>query len=550
MEAIKLTEPPSLVRRRLSMSSSFAPGSISSLRRTSIRANHPSLASDANNLQTNRISIAPRRASALSRMFALPSTSESFLKENVLPTIITAMIFLDDPNPNVVKLREMLTERLLDIPRFRCVVKDDGNGGMIWEPLARDDVDMTQHLVTIDGQKTFGHEDIENLINDTYLSDWGVDLPLWRSKLVTNLNDGRSLLFVSIDHTIGDGVGLLSVFLSLFDDSLEDGDKDNKVAQKARKKPQGLSLSYKVVAFLNGIKDGFVNSLIPPKSDPPSCLMIPKHLIADACPGKAFAQTRAFPLKEIKRLKNKMSGSTVNDVVMALMIMTIHKYYQMKGDIETLDLIRKGKKSIRALFPVNMRRGNTVELCNDIVNGKLVCPGDFQDPVDCVWKVKTIVDTLKISPAFHIQKMIVDIFLKFVPDTALSSQFNDLLNKNTCMLSNVMGPAGEASLCGYAINDLNFTCSYGGGLYFGVLSYGGNLRISGILDQRASGDVKELMRCFEETYDELSAVLESVDETEPLKCPDMTSVLARALELLFYTAIVMLPVFVASKYFR
>lgn len=84
-------------------------------------------------------------------------------------------------------------------------------------------------------------------------------MPLWRIKFVSNLKDGRSMLFVSIDHAIGDGVGLLSVFLSLFDDSAEKGDRcesTKPVLQKKRRQPQGLELSHRLLAVLKGVWAG------------------------------------------------------------------------------------------------------------------------------------------------------------------------------------------------------------------------------------------------------------------------------------------------------
>lgn len=287
MEAVELTETPTLARRRLSQAYTSGAdgggkrrGSFVTLEHPSIRAladspdQEPSLidAPEDNNNEENvgsssskqrgqnkRISIVARRASTVSRVLALSSTSQSFQDELYHPTIINAMIFLDEPKPNIEKLRQTLADRLLDIPRFRCVVKDDGKNGILFEPLARSDVKVKEHIEHIDGNGTFALDDITELINDAYLSTWDIDMPLWRIKIVSNLKDGRSMLFVSIDHAIGDGVGLLSVFLSLFDDSVEKGyssDTTKPVLQKMRKQPQGLELSHRILAILKGVWSG------------------------------------------------------------------------------------------------------------------------------------------------------------------------------------------------------------------------------------------------------------------------------------------------------
>lgn len=159
MEAVELTETPTLTRRRLSQA--YTSGADESGKRrgsfvilehepplidTPEDTNEENIGSNHKQRQNKRISVVARRASTVSRVLALSSTSQSFQDELYHPTIINAMIFLDDPNPNIEKLRQTLADRLLDIPRFRCVVKDDGKNGILFEPLARSDVKVKEHI--------------------------------------------------------------------------------------------------------------------------------------------------------------------------------------------------------------------------------------------------------------------------------------------------------------------------------------------------------------------------------------------------------------------
>lgn len=178
MDPIELNERPTVARRRLSQTLLAGPddnkrrGSLISPVKTS--ADDPP-AVDAAGVDgkegspARRVSVKPRRASALSRVLALSTTSQSFQDEKITPYVITAMLFLDNPNPDVYTLRQVLGERLLDIPRFRSVVKADEKGGVIFEPLARSDVDLEEHITHMDGKHMFGNsEDINGLINDAY----------------------------------------------------------------------------------------------------------------------------------------------------------------------------------------------------------------------------------------------------------------------------------------------------------------------------------------------------------------------------------------------
>lgn len=235
---------------------------------------------------------------------------------------------------------------------------------------------------------------------------------------------------------------------------------------------------------------------------------------------------------------------------MAVITMTVRHYLEQKGDTEALDLVKKGRSRIRACFPVNMRGGKVskANLGNNFCLGFFPFPIVYTDPVDCVWRAKTLVDELKISPVFTLNQTISNFIFPNIPDKILAPMMTEIANRSTCWISNVIGPSCGASLGGYSINDLNFTVAYPSSLYFGVLTFGGKLRISGILDRKVDGNLMELMKCCEESYDELKAAVENVDKNAPLKRPDMTPPSAKILVLLLGALTVALPVYIAWKF--
>ncbi|KAL9184781.1 hypothetical protein ACHAXT_012751 [Thalassiosira profunda] len=562
MEAVELAEPPSAARRRLSATlgagvADKRRGSLLALEHPSVLEPEPALVAatedtphdDAEPKGKKRASIISRRASTISRVLAFSTTAKSFHEERILATKINAMIWLDEPNSDVDKLRRTLAERLLAIPRFRCVVRNGEKGSVVFESLARSEVKIGEHIVHVDGGNNFGPHEVQELINEAYLSQWHSDMPLWRMKIVTNTGDGRSLLFASVDHAIGDGAGLLSVFLSLFDDESPGGDDSKKGSKESnpmvrgeKRTPTGLSRSHRFVAVMKGIWFGVVTTLFGPPIDMHHLLKVPKSKLSEPSLGKDFAQTRAFPLEEIKAMKNKLRGATVNDVVVALLSMAIARYLKERGD----DAV--GRSTIRASLPVNMRESGNDGLGNDFVMAILRLPVESPDPIDCVWRAKTYVDELKLSPAFSIIQWLNHNLLHSLPPTLMAGMLLDAFTRPTCMISNVIGPQDKASIGGYPVDDLNFTVSFPNNLYFGVLSFGGTLRISGILDRKTGGDLDELMDCIEDSYDELQAALEGVDEKEPIERPDSTPLRAKILEVLFFVTVVALPVLVARKF--
>ena len=502
-----------------------------------------------------RASIATRRASGISRVLALSSTSSFFAEALIRPTLINAMVFFARADPDVNRLRTVLAERLLCIPRFRSVVRMDDSSRVYYDPIPRSDVDLEKHIRVIDGGHTFDEDDIEDLINKEFLSHWPPDRPLWRMTLVTSLADGRSVLFIVIDHAISDGVGLVSVFSSILDHpSLEESingcdQKNQSVLQRARMAPPTLRWSHCATAFLGGVYSSIVEIVAKP-SDTMNSLKIPKDQLLVPCPGKSFAQTRGFPLSEIKAMKSKLSGTTVNDIVLALIALAIRK--NMEESDGALEAFRRGGGRFKADLPINMRRHSDSAASIDLSDSgglgnkfsvvSFLFPVFHSGPIDCVWQCKSRVDELKASPAFILSKILIDFIYGSYSDTVISAKLLGAINQSTCTIGNLIGPSEDTTLGGYAIDDLNFTTSFVGGLYFGVLSFDGNLRISALLDKRTLGHVGKLRDCLEIAYDELREALRDIDADKPLHMPDMTPLSARMFEFFIYAAILIIPI--------
>jgi len=342
--------------------------------------------------------------------------------------------------------------------------------------------------------------------------------------------------------------------LSLLDDPPE-GKKKVKTFQKKRRYTSApLRLAHRIVNFLAGAVDGLVAVLVPPPSDPPNPFkMIPLEQSKGEPLGKSFVQTRAFCLDEMKTIKNKLAGATINDLVMALQAIAMRRYLEGMRD-PTMDRFLCGKEKMHMEFLVNMRSkaGEKVtNLGNVFTMGLLAIPFNFSDPIDCVWKIKAKTDLLKNSPGFYIKKMVMDAIMPLVPLDVLAKKIVEEGIPSTFMISNVMGPTEECSLAGYTLSDLNFTALYSQGLYCGVLSYNQRLRISLVVDNLADGDGNELRDCLEAAYDNLKqAVFEAAPNVadvveQPVPCVPLS---AKILEFSCVAAVLSIPVLVARAW--
>uniref|UniRef100_A0A7S2ULI2 Diacylglycerol O-acyltransferase n=1 Tax=Attheya septentrionalis TaxID=420275 RepID=A0A7S2ULI2_9STRA len=556
LEAVTLNEVPSVARQRFSLVQNNDIEDVETATEVATRRRNPSIllhrvasvkvTGDGKDLNDAlRISVAGRRGSAFTKFFALASTSRSFIERGVRPTLINAMLFFSDPNPDPEDFRRVISERLLDIPRFRSTFRfEEEDGSVHWDPVARSEVDIQYHVQVKDGRGKFDHEDIEELITETYLTDWDLSKPLWQITLVTNTKDGRSMMFCTFDHAIGDGVAMLKVMLSLLDDPPDGVNTFQKPRRK--NKHSSMRFSSQIVNFCAGVRDGIRGALAPP-SDPPSSLKIPKERLGEETPGKAFVQTKAFDLDEIQSMKSKLEGATVNDVMMAIFAIGLRRYFEEVNDPVLESIISEGQK-IHAEFPVNLRSQSqdVSEMGSKLAVGSFNFPVNHKDPIDAFWQCKVRIDEMKSSPFFLVKQKMTDSLLKNVPVETLAKNCAEEGVRSTLVISNVIGPQYESSMAGYALNDINFTVTYPGGLYCGVLTYNGKMRISLILDKLTDGNVTTLRNCLESAYEDLkTAVLE---ETGQIAAPSRgISMAAKMLEGIFAVVVLSIPVLVARS---
>ena len=84
----------------------------------------------------------------------------------------------------------------------------------------------------------------------------------------------------------------------------------------------------RLCAALSGCFDAFFGPVLP--ADRPSRLKLQDH--RNPPHTRVCAQSGQVDLEVIKEIKNHIEGATVNDVLLALMTMTLRKYYEEVGE--------------------------------------------------------------------------------------------------------------------------------------------------------------------------------------------------------------------------
>lgn len=373
--------------------------------------------------------------------------------------------------------------------------------------------------------------------------------PLWYCIYFPKLKDGRSLLFLSISHIIGDGVSLIELIFDLMDKDLDldamkkqslalsNGskksgqvgtkeaakqlsevaeaksksltttkiDKDLVVRKKKKKKKGGhhfgpLNL---LLIFLKGIWDAIIAAvaffdsktpLFRDKKQPPSAR-------------KSIALSTPIPLDKVKQLKNKFHGATVNDVLVSVMNLAILAYLKEEGMTQK----QLDKKQMRASFPINTRKIGAPVLkngspSNNFSVGYFSFITSYSSRIDLVHQVKKMIDKVKLSPLPIVQYWLGKLSTLTLPRSVLAKLFLDYTNQASAMLSNVPGPQKAVRLQGYELDDLHFGLYTTAGLYLGLMSYNNKVGCTICLDS-GLGEAEQLAhfwnREFEMLYEEV-----------------------------------------------
>lgn len=483
-----------------------------------------------------------RRASVMTDLFARASLSDKFKENRVHPTHIFVMIYLKDANPDIDVLKKTIGKRLLQFPRFSSIFKLNDNKVYLY-PIPTDDVDLSYHIQSIDGKGTFGQEDLDNMITNASNRSWEVDKPLWNIKIVKNVNNERSLVFCQMDHSLGDGIALLNVLQTILDDT------PNKVKHTLSRRLELPSVrwSHRIVSFLYGCYFGLIGWVIE-QPDPYNRLKKNKNFDKSTSntASKTFHQTKAYNLSEIKEIKNKMKGTTFNDIIVGVISMAVRRYLEKTQDpiVEKLD---KGT-ILHAMVAVNVRSRaetdeKTTNLKNDFICMNFSLPLCYSSAIDVVWKAKAMIDDFKLSPASLLMNHVGGKMAKILPEFFLIDSVVESGKKPTCIISSIKGPSFESRLAGSVVEDINYFTSSNIGIYIGVLSYNNKLRISFATEKSANINCNLFQECVESGFEDLKQSIKDYP-TESIEKPDLTPTSAKVLEMIM----LVMPILLSALY--
>jgi len=220
-------------------------------------------------------------------------------------------------------------------------------------------------------------------------------------------------------------------------------------------------------------------------------------------PHKVFDAT-VFPLAELKKIKNKLEGATINDVVLAICSGALRLYLMAHDELPDAPLV--------AIAPVNARGpgGGAEAPGNNLSAMSVALPTYADDPLD---RLRIVRDTTRDTKAARsgISARLMTDLSKHVPAATLAGVARIVaggrFTSRFCNLfiSNVPGPQQTLYMNGARlVRTFGMApLADGMGLFIATPSYDGEMTFNIISDREMLPDIEFFRECLDASYKEL-----------------------------------------------
>ena len=433
--------------------------------------------------------------------------------------MVTGVLVFDRPL-DYGRVSNLLRDRLLGISRFtqRVVEPRLPFTGPRWETDPHFDIRSHLHRVAL--RPPGDTLALRELVSDLMSTPLDFSKPLWQYHLIEGFGSGCALL-CRLHHSIGDGIALIRVLLSMAD--------GNGAASEAPDPPEPhgwerlgplLRPAARVISRTIKVGEALMHEGAETLAHPERLLelatrgasgmdALAKLLLMEDDPPTPFkgrlgvakraAWSEPIPLDEVKAA-GKALGATVNDVLLTAVTGALRRYLDARGS-------PAAGLEFRAVVPVNLRRKEEeAELGNRFGLVFLALPIGIEDPVDRLFELKERMDEIKTSPdavvAFgllgaigsapaEIEHAVVDLFGR----------------RGTAVMTNVAGPREPISLAGLPVKGVMFWVPQSGRLGLGVsiLSYAGGVSLGVATDVGLVPDPEAILDGFRDEFRDLAA---------------------------------------------
>jgi WS/DGAT/MGAT family acyltransferase len=425
------------------------------------------------------------------------------------PMVVNSVVRLGAV-PSYERVAALIEERMVALyPRFRQrVVERLGR-----TPAFEEDPDfaIADHLHRVALPAPGDRAALEAMVGDLITSPLDPNKPLWHAHLIEGYREGAAVLW-RIHHSIGDGIALAQVMLSVTDgpgiehpEPAPPAESKSALRRLADAPAQAASAARAVAGaavhestaalahpdHLRRLAAGArrdaatVAKLLAAPADAPTALRRP------LTGTRRVAWTEPFPLDRLKDSGHRRRV-TVNDLLLSALAATLAARLGEDGELP---------EEIHAMIPVNLRpldRPIPAELGNDFALVLLELPLGELRPAERLRRVNAAMEELKRSHEAPISFGLLTA-IGMTPPWAEERLIGFFTDKASMVVTNVPGPAERLEFAGVPVDGVLVwaPCSGSLGLTVSIFSYAGEVSVGFMADTALLPDPGPLARAYE-----------------------------------------------------
>jgi diacylglycerol O-acyltransferase / wax synthase len=412
------------------------------------------------------------------------------------------------------------------LPRYfkRVVPAPFGLGLPVWE--YDPEFDLSRHVKEVTLKRGTDSE-LKALAGKLFSQVMDRRHPLWDITVVRGLQNNHTGLIIRLHHCLADGIAGVGILNVLLDPSPDAPHLPTREVRFHIPKPRD-PLTSLTSEFVDSYSD-FIKRILSAATD---VLAMAERVAAGRDQTAAEEFTKLFPeiaafterlrfnvlyrgpqkfactkipLADVKAIKLK-AGTSVNDVILALVTATIRRYCELHGD-------RIKGKLLRIMVPVNLR-GNTTtsELGNRISLVPVTIPLDIRQPRKLLAAVHRRTEFLKRMHAAELVSLAGGLIGMF--PTSLQGMAGPIASQLpvtpfNLVCTNVPGPQVPLYLLGHKMLHCYPYVPVGGEMAVNcaILSYNATVYFGFSGDAHAAPDLRRLEQLLQESFVELGSAL-------------------------------------------
>jgi len=431
------------------------------------------------------------------------------------------------------KTRALIQRRLHLIPQFtrRLATVPFNLHHPVW--VEDPDFDLDYHLRRIAVPAPGSYHELADLAGDIASRQLDRSRPLWEIYVVEGLEHGHIGVIAKMHHSTIDGVSGANLMVYLFDLEPNPAEEPEGPEREPEKIPSDAELlAYAMRSRLT--RPAQLASVVPKAAsaaynvvrnrrssdtvNPPAPLTAPRTSFNGAITAHRKVAYSIASLSDVKAIKNAF-GTTVNDVVLAVVGGGMRRYLERKGDLP--------EKSLISTVPISVRppEGEDAGVGANKVSAMFTSLAtDVADPVE---RLRTIHEVTKGAKEEHnaigadmLQSLtefaaprLFGLAMRFYSSTKLADRGPVIHN---LVISNVPGPPFPLYFAGAKLVSL-FPMGpvfEGAGLNITVISYMDDIDIGLMVCRESVPDVWDMAADIEESLAELKKAADAA-ETKP-----------------------------------